>query len=230
VNALEKADFVSSPATLTQTTDDRRCAASASSEFPRQSAELKVPTVSFFAGEHDASLDRGEAYQEVIGGPLRYTFDHKGVHFIVLVQHGGPLRPCLGARTRATGCKPISRGARTDGADRGAHAPGPPPPAVCFIRNGLGDAATGRRPVDALLGHVSQRDGVRRPHPPRATTSAPGTSSTTPRTALMFPLSPPGRPPQNDPLAEARARCLPSTGASSGKHFSSTSSRVIGFS
>jgi len=32
-------------------------------------------------GEHDASLDRGEAYQEFFGD-LHYTFDHNGVHFI----------------------------------------------------------------------------------------------------------------------------------------------------
>jgi hypothetical protein len=34
-------------------------------------------------GEHDASLDRGEAYKEFFGD-VNYTFDHKGVHFIAL--------------------------------------------------------------------------------------------------------------------------------------------------
>jgi len=41
------------------------------------------------AGEHDASLDRGDAYQEFFG-KLNYTFDHKGVHFIVLDNVSDP--------------------------------------------------------------------------------------------------------------------------------------------
>jgi 3',5'-cyclic AMP phosphodiesterase CpdA len=56
---------------------------------------LKAPQVRFFAGEHDASLDRGEAYLEVFGGALNYTFDHQGVHFIVLDNTSQPA-PVLG--------------------------------------------------------------------------------------------------------------------------------------
>jgi len=41
------------------------------------------------AGEHDASLDRGEAFQDFFG-KLNYTFDHKGVHFIVLDNVSDP--------------------------------------------------------------------------------------------------------------------------------------------
>ena len=48
-------------------------------------------------GEHDASLDRGEAYLEVFGGQLHYTFDHKGIHFIVLDNTSDPA-PILGAK------------------------------------------------------------------------------------------------------------------------------------
>ena len=40
-------------------------------------------------GEHDASLDHGEAYQEFFG-KTHYTFDHKGVHFIVLDNVSDP--------------------------------------------------------------------------------------------------------------------------------------------
>ncbi len=49
----------------------------------------EVPTVHFMAGEHDASLDRGDAYQQFFG-KLNYTFDHKGVHFIVLDNVSDP--------------------------------------------------------------------------------------------------------------------------------------------
>jgi 3',5'-cyclic AMP phosphodiesterase CpdA len=41
-------------------------------------------------GEHDASLDRGEAYQEFFGD-LHYTFDHKGVHFMVRDNVSDPM-------------------------------------------------------------------------------------------------------------------------------------------
>ncbi|MBI3561436.1 MAG: metallophosphoesterase [Gammaproteobacteria bacterium] len=37
----------------------------------------------FVIGEHDYYLDLGEYWQKIIG-PLHYSFDHKGVHFVVL--------------------------------------------------------------------------------------------------------------------------------------------------
>ncbi len=40
-------------------------------------------------GEHDASLDAGEAYKEFFGAP-HCTFDHKGVHFIALDNVSDP--------------------------------------------------------------------------------------------------------------------------------------------
>jgi hypothetical protein len=52
-------------------------------------SQLKVKTVRFMPGEHDASLDRGEAYQEFFGD-LHYTFDHNGVHFIALDNVSDP--------------------------------------------------------------------------------------------------------------------------------------------
>ena len=40
-------------------------------------------------GEHDAALDRGEAYQEFFG-KTHYSFNHKGVNFIVLDNVSDP--------------------------------------------------------------------------------------------------------------------------------------------
>src|SRR5262245_7573121 len=98
VNALErKPDFVVFTGDLTQTTDDPKVRRQRLAEFRDMAAKLDVPKVWFFAGEHDAALDRGEAYQEVIGGPLYYAFDHKGVHFIVLDNTSDPA-PILGAK------------------------------------------------------------------------------------------------------------------------------------
>ena len=52
-------------------------------------SELKVKTVHFMPGEHDASLDHGAAYQEFFG-KTHYTFEHKGVHFIALDNVSDP--------------------------------------------------------------------------------------------------------------------------------------------
>lgn len=97
VNALEqKPDFVVFTGDLTQTTDDPKVRRQRLREFQDMSRSLNVP-VRYFAGEHDASLDRGEAYLEVFGGALNYTFEHKGIHFIVLDNISDPA-PILGAK------------------------------------------------------------------------------------------------------------------------------------
>ena len=96
VNALEqKPDFVVFTGDLSQTTDDPKMRRQRLREFLDMSRSLDVP-VRYMHGEHDASLDRGEAYLEVIGGQLNYTFDHKGVHFITLDNTSNPA-PIIGA-------------------------------------------------------------------------------------------------------------------------------------
>ncbi len=84
VNALERQpDFIMFTGDLTHTTDDpverrRRLA-----EFRQIVSELKVKTVRFMPGEHDSALDNSAAYKELFGATT-YTFDHHGVHFIVV--------------------------------------------------------------------------------------------------------------------------------------------------
>src|SRR6185369_6204770 len=58
-------------------------------EFRDIVAALRVKPVYFMPGEHDASLDRGAAFQEFFGR-THYSFDHKGVHFIVLDNVSDP--------------------------------------------------------------------------------------------------------------------------------------------
>lgn len=90
VNALEQApDFVVFTGDLTHTTDDPKLRRARMAEFRDIVSRLKVKEVRFMPGEHDASLDRGAAYQEFFG-KLHYTFDHKGVHFIVLDNVSDP--------------------------------------------------------------------------------------------------------------------------------------------
>ena len=84
VNALDhKPDFVVFTGDLTHTTDDPVERRRRLTEFRSIVSELRVSTVRFMPGEHDAGLDRGKAFRELFGPP-NYTFDHKGIHFIVL--------------------------------------------------------------------------------------------------------------------------------------------------
>jgi predicted phosphodiesterase len=90
VNALPQApDFVIFTGDLTHTTDDPKERRKRMTEFQRVVGELKVKPVHFIPGEHDASLDNGRAFKELFG-PTHYTFDHKGVHFIVLDNVSDP--------------------------------------------------------------------------------------------------------------------------------------------
>ncbi len=90
VNSLERTpDFIMFTGDLTHTTDNPVERRERLSQFKEIVSELKVKTVRFMPGEHDASLDNGKAFQEFFG-PTHYTFDHKGVHFIVLDNVSDP--------------------------------------------------------------------------------------------------------------------------------------------
>lgn len=90
VNSLDQQpDFVVFTGDLTHTTDDPKVRRTRLAEFKEIVSQLKVKNLRFMPGEHDASLDRGEAYQEFFGD-THYTFDHKGVHFIVLDNVSDP--------------------------------------------------------------------------------------------------------------------------------------------
>lgn len=84
VNALaEPPDFIVFTGDLTHTTDDPAERRRRMAGFQRIAAQLKAKTVRFMPGEHDASLDGGEAFREFFGA-THYAFTHKGVNFIVL--------------------------------------------------------------------------------------------------------------------------------------------------
>jgi len=90
VNGLERQpDFIVFTGDLTHTTDDDHERRTRLAQFRDIVSKLKVKTIHFVAGEHDASLDHGEAFQEFFGA-LHYTFDHKGIHFIVLDNVSDP--------------------------------------------------------------------------------------------------------------------------------------------
>lgn len=90
VNALrEPPDFIMFTGDLTHTTDDPAERRRRMAEFRDIVSHLKVKTVRFIPGEHDASLDSGTAFKEFFG-ETHYSFDHKGVHFITLDNVSDP--------------------------------------------------------------------------------------------------------------------------------------------
>jgi len=90
VNASKlKPDFIVFTGDLTHTTDDDALRRKRMTEFKAIVSELRVPKVYFLPGEHDASLDKGQAYQENFGA-LHQSFVHKGVHFITVDNVSDP--------------------------------------------------------------------------------------------------------------------------------------------
>ncbi|MYM23933.1 twin-arginine translocation signal domain-containing protein [Duganella sp. FT135W] len=90
VNALaQPPEFIVFTGDLTHTTDDPAERRRRMTEFKTIVAELKVKNIHFLPGEHDASLDKGEAFIEHFGR-THYSFDHKGVHFIAIDNVSDP--------------------------------------------------------------------------------------------------------------------------------------------
>jgi 3',5'-cyclic AMP phosphodiesterase CpdA len=90
VNSMKlQPDFIVFTGDLTHTTDDPKERRKRMGEARDIISGLKVRNIRFLAGEHDAGLDNGEAFQEYFG-KTHYTFDHKGVHFIVLDNVSDP--------------------------------------------------------------------------------------------------------------------------------------------
>ncbi len=82
-------DFIMFTGDLTHVTDDDKERRKRLTEFRGIIRELKVKNIRFMPGEHDAGLDEGEAFKESFG-KTHYSFDHKGIHFIVLDNVSDP--------------------------------------------------------------------------------------------------------------------------------------------
>jgi hypothetical protein len=84
VNSLSfEPDFIVFTGDLTHTTDNPKERRRRLAEFRDIVGALRNKNVRFMPGEHDASLDNGQAWKEFFG-PSTYSFDHKGVHFIAI--------------------------------------------------------------------------------------------------------------------------------------------------
>ena len=90
VNALEpQPDFIVFTGDLTHTTDDPAERRRRLAQFKQLISGLRTQNIRLMPGEHDASLDNGEAYRELFGA-THYSFEHKGVHFIALDNVSDP--------------------------------------------------------------------------------------------------------------------------------------------
>jgi 3',5'-cyclic AMP phosphodiesterase CpdA len=84
VNALPKQpDFIMFTGDLTHTVDDAHGRRRRLAEFRDIVGGLKVRTIRYIPGEHDASLDAGQAFTELFG-PTHYAFTPKGINFVAL--------------------------------------------------------------------------------------------------------------------------------------------------
>ncbi|HET9626867.1 MAG TPA: metallophosphoesterase, partial [Kofleriaceae bacterium] len=84
----QKPDLVIHTGDVTQLTTDgaqrKQRLAEAKAAFSKLGVELKA-----IPGEHDASLDKGAAFQEAFG-PTHWAFEHKGVYMIGLDNASNP--------------------------------------------------------------------------------------------------------------------------------------------
>jgi calcineurin-like phosphoesterase family protein len=82
-------DFIVFTGDLTHTTDDPKERRRRLGEFRDIVGALKNKNVRFMPGEHDASLDKGQAWKEFFGASY-YSFDHKAVHFVAVDNVSDP--------------------------------------------------------------------------------------------------------------------------------------------
>ena len=82
-------DFVVLTGDLTHTTEDKEQRRSRMRDVKTMLGKLAPTPLHYLPGEHDASLDGGEAFREIFG-ETRWSFDHKGIHFVGLDNVSDP--------------------------------------------------------------------------------------------------------------------------------------------
>ena len=192
INALsQRPDFIVFTGDLTHTTDDPIERRKRMNEFRQIVSRLDVKDLRFMPGEHDASLDGGKAYGELFG-KTHYTFDHKGIHFIVLDNVSDP-HGAIGAEQLAW--------LESDLAQQRPEAP-----IVVFTHRPLFDLAPewdwatpdGARAVDLLMSHRNVT--VFYGHIHQEHHQMTGHIAHHAATSLMFPLPAPRSQPKRAPI------------------------------
>jgi len=192
VNALEtQPDFIVFTGDLTHTTDDPKERRRRLAQFKDMVGELKTRNIRFMPGEHDGSLDRSEAFKEAFG-ETHYTFDHKGVHFIVLDNVSDP-RATVGDEQLAWMKQDLDKQDANARIVVLTHRPLFPLYPQWDWATRDGDQAIQmlmpHRNVTVFYGHIHQEHHFKTAHIEHH--AAKG---------LMFPLPPPGSQPKREPL------------------------------
>jgi len=184
-------DFIVFTGDLTHTTPDAALRRARMTQFREIVDRLRVRDLRFMPGEHDAALDNGEAFRELFG-ETHYTFDHKGVHFIVLDNVSDP--------TASVGAAQIAW-LKADLATQRRDAQ-----IVIFTHRPLFDlfpswdwttrdgaqvleACTGHKHVTVFYGHIHQEHH-----------HLTGTIAHHAAKSLIFPLPAPGSMPKREPV------------------------------
>jgi hypothetical protein len=192
VNALPRdPDFIVFTGDLTHTTDDPAERRRRLAGFQDIVSGLRVQRRYFMPGEHDAALDEGQAFQERFGR-TRYSFDHRGIHFVVLDNTTDPAGQLGDAQLQwlLSDLRPLPKEA----------------PIVVFTHRPLFDlfpawdwaTRDGAKAIDLLqqwrnvtvfYGHIHQEHHFKT-----------GDIAHHAATSLIFPLPPPGSQPKRAPL------------------------------
>jgi 3',5'-cyclic AMP phosphodiesterase CpdA len=91
INAMPvQPDFIIFTGDLTHVTDSITTRQMRMAQFQQMVSQLKVQTIHYMPGEHDAGPDGGMVYQQMFG-TMYYSFDYKGVHFIALDNVSNPM-------------------------------------------------------------------------------------------------------------------------------------------
>jgi Icc-related predicted phosphoesterase len=192
VNSLEQTpDFIFFTGDLTHTTDNSNERRRRMAEFKLIVSELKVKEVRFTPGEHDASLDNGEAYKEFFGD-THYVFEHKGILFIVLDNVSDPTAS-LGSEQLDWLKSVLAKFNKDQNIVVFTHRP-------LFDLYPQWDWATkdGAKAIELLMpfqnvtvfyGHIHQENSHMTGHIPHYSAQS-----------LMFPLPPPGSQPKRAPI------------------------------
>ena len=185
-------EFVIFTGDLTHTTDDPVQRRARMKEFKSIAAELAVKEVRYIPGEHDASLDGGEAYREFFGD-THYAFEHHGVYFLALDNVSQP-GATLGEAQLAWLERELAKIPKTAALVVFAHRPlfDLYPDWEWATKDGARaiELLEARPNVNVFYGHIHQQ------HEQRT-----GTIVHRAARSLVFPLPAPGSVPKKAPLA-----------------------------
>ena len=192
INAVSlRPEFVIFTGDLTHTTDDPAQRRARMKEFKAIASELAVKEIRYIPGEHDASLDNGEAYREFFG-ETHYAFEHHGVCFLALDNVSQP-GAILGEAQLAWLEQQLTRIPKSAPLVVFAHRP-------LFDLYPSWDWATkdGARAIELLQKHPNVNVFYGHIHQQHQQTT--GTVSHRAARSLVFPLPAPGSVPKKAPL------------------------------